>query len=239
MDTKLYPLTGPQKNFWQLEQVNLDAKNLNTIYTVLKLPKEINLKLLDKTLNKIREINNSLRLRFTVNEDNEPVQYIEKYEYIPSRIIYHDSEEIESVIENEKNDYLTLDGKINELAIISTPYNSFVLYKSHHILSDGWGMTQVADQIKEIYCLLEKGEDLSTYKKPSYLDFIAREQDYVHSSRFVKDVEFWKKTVKGIEPCTFFNNVSNYEKSGKRFEHEIPSDVCRKIEDLCNKYKIT
>lgn len=243
MNTEFYPLTGPQMNMWMLEQVNSNCRNLTTIFTVLKLPQTTNLKLLDKTLNKIREVNDSLRLRFVVSNDSSGVQeiqqYIEPYEYRPSRIIYHDFEEVLSVIENEKDDHLSVDGKVNELAIIKTPFNCFVLYKSHHIASDGWGMTQVADQIKEIYCRFENGEDLTDYKKPSYIDFINREQEYIRSSRYAKDIDFWAKTVKEIEPCTFFKNINNFDKSAKRFEKEISQGVCKKIEDFCSENKIT
>lgn len=239
MNKQCFPLTGPQKNFWHLEQVNQDNKNLNIIYTVMKLPHDIDLKLLDKTLNKIREINDSLRIHFSLDKTGELFQYIEKYEYIPSRIIYTDSEDLSTVIENEKSDILSINGKLNELAIIQNNSNCFVLYKSHHILSDGWGMTQVADQIKEIYYMLENGEDFSNYKKPSYLDFVSREQEYIKSSRYARDIDFWQKAVKDIEPCTIFKNINNFDKTAKRYEKDISKNTCNQITDFCNKHKIT
>lgn len=234
-----FPLTGPQKNIYQLEQVNLENTNLNSIYTVLKLPKNTNLEILDKVLNKIIETNDALRLRFTKNEDDELVQYVEEYTYKPSRIIYHSSESIVDVIEQEKQDTLSITGKINELAIISTPFNAFVFYKTHHILSDGWGMTQVADQIKELYYMIENGEDISNYIKPSYIDFINREQEYLNSPRYEKDLIFWNETVKNIEPCTIFKRKNNFDKSALRFEKEIPQNICEKIENYCTENKIT
>ena len=239
MDKQLFPLTNPQKNFWQLELVNKDSKTLNSIFTVMKLPKDTDVNLLDKTLNKIREINDSLRLRFIVDDNCNISQYIEKYKYIPSRIIECNSEDISEVIENEKNDFLTVEGKINELAIIKTPFNCFVFYKSHHILSDGWGMTQVADQIKEIYVMLENGEDLSNYHKPSYLDFISRTEEYLNSSKYLKDKDFWQDFICNVEPCTFFKNINNNDKSAKRIEHEIPELTAKKIENFCAENKIT
>ena len=239
MDKELFPLTNPQKNFWQLEQVNDANKTLNSIFTTLKLPKGTDLAILDKTLNKIREVNDSLRLRFVVDENREVSQYVENYKYIPSRIIECSTEDISQVIENEKNDFLSVGGKVNELAIIKTPFNCFVFYKSHHILSDGWGMTQVADQIKEIYVMLENGEDLSNYHKPSYIDFISRTQEYMNSAKYLKDKEFWQNFISDVEPCTCFQNVNNAEKSAKRIEHEIPSSTAKKIEDFCEANKIT
>ncbi|MBR3720134.1 MAG: AMP-binding protein, partial [Clostridia bacterium] len=239
MSKNNFHLTGPRMNIWQLELVNSGHHNLNSIFTVMKLPKDTDLVLLDKTLNKIREVNDSLRLRFVFDENSNISQYIDDYKYIPSRIIQSDSEDISSVIENEKSDYLTVDGKVNELAIIKTPYNCFVLYKSHHILSDGWGMTQVADQIKEIYCNLENDISLDDYKKPSYLDFITRTQEYLNSSRYEKDKEYWNECVKEIEPSTFLKNANNIDKTANRIEYEIPKNMCKLIEDFCNNNKIT
>ena len=239
MDRPLFPLTNPQKNFWQLELVNSDNRTLSSILTTLKLPKDTDLKILDKTLNKIREINDSLRLRFVIDENCNISQYIEDYKYIPSRIIECNSEDISDVIENEKSDFLTVEGKLNELAIIKTPYNCFVFYKSHHILSDGWGMTQVADQIKEIYVMLENGEDLSNYHKPSYLDFISRTEEYMNSAKYLKDKDFWQDFICNVEPCTFFKNTNNNDKSAKRIEHEIPASIAKKIESFCEENKLT
>lgn len=237
MDNQLFPLTGPQKNIWQLEQVNMSNKNLNMIYSALKLPKNTNIELLDKTLNTLIEINDSIRIRFYFDENSNIHQYIEKYSYTPIRIITHHSESISEVIENEKNNFLSIENPV-EICIVKTPYNVFVLYKTHHILSDGWGLTQVADQIKEIYCLYEKGENLSTYKKPSYLNFINREQEYLKSSRYNKDEAFWKDYVKNIEPCTIFKKRNDLDKSAERYEKEIPSNICKKIEAYCTANKI-
>lgn len=160
MEKTYYALTGPQKNIWQLEQISQNNSSLNTIYTVLKLPKNIDLKLLDKTLNKIRELNDSIRIRFTTNKMGEVMQFVDDFKYIPSRIIYAETDDISNVIEREKEDKLSVFEKVNELAIVKTPNFCFVLYKTHHILSDGWGMTQVADQIKDIYCKYEQIDEL-------------------------------------------------------------------------------
>lgn len=205
----------------------------------MKLPKNIDLEILDKTLNLIRKFNDSLRIRFVINENNEISQYVEDFEYKTSRIIYHDSESIFDIIENEKNDILSITGKLNELAIIKTPFNSFVFYKTHHILSDGWGMTQVADQIKELYYMLENGEDISNYTKPSYMDFINREQEYLNSTRFNKDLSFWEEFVKNIEPCTIFKKADNFDKTAKRYERLITEKMCKQIEQFCLENKIT
>lgn len=239
MGKSCFPLTCPQKNMWQLELVNSGNHSLNSIFTVLKLPRDTDLVLLDKTLNKIREVNDSLRLRFVFDENSNISQYVDDYKYVPSRIIEWNQEDISGVIENEKKDFLTVDGKVNELAIIKTPFNCFVFYKSHHILSDGWGMTQVADQIKEIYCSLENGVSLDGYKKPSYLDFISRTQEYLNSSRYEKDKEYWNECVKEIEPSTFLKNANNVDKSAKRIEYEIPNKMCTLIKNFCDKYKLT
>lgn len=234
-----FPLTGPQKNIYQLEQVNTENTLLNSIYSVLKLPKNTNLEILDKVLNKVIELNDSLRLRFIQNENDEPLQYVEPFEYKSSRIIYSNSESISEVIEAEKKDTLSITGKLNELAIIVTPINVFVLYKTHHILSDGWGITQVADQIKELYYLIENNSDLTNYTKPSYIDFINREQEYINSSKYYKDELYWTEIIKNIEPCTIFKKKNNFDKTAERFEKEIPKNICKKIEDYCAENKIT
>lgn len=100
-------------------------------------------------------------------------------------------------------------------------------------------MTQVAEQIKEIYNKLLNNEDLSGYTKPSYMNLINREQEYLKSPNYDKDSEFWKNYVKQMESSKLFNENNLYDYSAKRFEYNLDDSLCQKISTFCQELNIT
>ena len=72
------------------------------------------------------------------------------------------NENISPIKEFYKNFELSL-VQLFVFGLVFTPTHTYVFYKSHHIIADGWGMTQVAEQIKEIYSKLLSGETLDNY----------------------------------------------------------------------------
>ena len=67
MKKDVYRLTNPQKNIWELEQINGEATPINHIMSIMKLKGNLEEKLLEKAMNKIIEENDSFRLKFIKN----------------------------------------------------------------------------------------------------------------------------------------------------------------------------
>lgn len=238
MKKNIYNLTNPQKNIWQLEQISLPEDHINNILAIMKLEKNLDLKILDKTINKIIEINDSLRIKI-IKKGNEIFQTIENYSYKPTRIIYLDTDDIQTFAENFKNKDININTNLFEFSLIATPNNTFVFYKSHHIISDAWGMTQVGEQIKELYSMISNGEDISNYKKPTYTDFINREQKYLNSNKYLKDREFWTEYVQDMEPVKLFNDSRSASKKSNRYSKVIPNSLFSQITNFCRNNLIT
>ncbi len=239
MNKELFPLTEPQKNFLQLEQVNCDEHNLYAIYSILKFPKTVDLKILDLTVNKVRELNDSIRIHFIKDDKtNEYMQYIEDYCYEKTDIIKSNSDDILKVVEKVKEIPFSVDGKPNKFYIVVLPSCVYILFASHHILADGYGMTNVANELKDFYYLIENNMPIENYPISSYKNFINREQEYLTSSRFEKDELYWKSQIAQTEPCTIFKNKTDSKKAN-RFDYPIPFELSEEIEKYCEQNKIT
>ena len=233
----LYELTTPQKNIWQLELVSNSQSSINHIFAIMKLKGCLNEDLLTKTINIIIEKNDSFRIKF-FKKNSSIFQYIEDYSYTPIEIKYSNIDDINDIIENYKKSKITFD-KLFCFCLVFTPNYTFVLYKSHHIIADGWGMTQVAEQIKEIYTKLLNGEDLSSYKKISYLSLIEREKKYFNSEKYNIDEQFWDNYVSLLSPSKLFNSSDIFEKKAVRFNQTINNSLFNRISAYCEKNKIT
>ena len=100
-------------------------------------------------------------------------------------------------------------------------------------------MTQVAEQIKEIYSKLLSGETLDNYTKPSYTSLIKREQDYLTSSKYKTDYAFWNKYVSNLGTTRLFHNDDMFQKDAIRSEHLIPSTLAKDIDSFCQSNSIS
>ena len=236
-----YELTNPQKNIWELEQINGEGTPVNHIFAVLKLKGILTEDILVQTINKIIESNDSFRLKF-IKDGNSLSQYVEAYTPCQIEIRHFDTDNIESAIEEYKNLKLSIN-KTFSFCICFTIDNTYILYKTHHIISDAWSMSQVCEQIKEFYEILLKAKssesaNINVFSRPSYLEFIDRESLYKESKKYVLDKDFWEKYVSNI-PDSKIYKLSGFEKKANRLSFPIESKLFNNISDYCSKNKIT
>lgn len=233
----VYELTNPQKNIWELEQINGNGTPINHILSILKLKGTLNEDLLVKTINKIIANNDSFRLKFIKN-GSEIYQYVEDYEYCPIETKHFDTDDISAAIDEYQNLELSLE-KTFSFCLIFTPNYTYVLYKSHHIIADAWSITQVAEQVKDFYEKLLKNEPIESFKKPSYIGFINRENLYSESNKYNIDEQFWNNYVMNLSPIKLFNINENFEKNAKRYIQPLDNNLFNKISKYCEDNKIT
>lgn len=236
MKKDVYELTSSQKNIWELEQINGSGTPINHIFSMLKLKGNLDEKLLDKTLNKIIEQNDSFRLKFIRNGKNI-YQYVEEYKYAPIEVKHFYTEDISNAVEEYQNLELSLDN-LFRFCIVFTPEHSYVFYKAHHIVTDAWSSTQVAEQIKDFYEKLSKNASPESFEKPSYINFINREQSYINSNKYDLDKQFWSEYVTKLSTTKLFQN-NNLQKNAKRYQQPIENSLFDAISLYCANNRIT
>ena len=237
MKKDVYKLTNPQKNILEMEQVNSGNNSINHILSILKLSGKLNTEILEKTIKIIIEKNDSFHINIEkINESykqyfSKPnIFYIEKY--------FIENDDISKIINLYQKLELGLK-KLYAFGLVFTSNFTYVIYKAHHIISDGWGMTQVGEQIKEIYSKLIKGEELANYNKPSYINLIKREEKYLESSKYNLDMKFWDEYTKNLDIPHLFNNSDIFKKDANRIEYLIPKSISEKIDCFCSNNSIS
>lgn len=237
MSKDVFELTNPQKNIWQMQQVNENDPAVCHILTIMKLKGNLDVNLLEKTINTIINLNDSFHLKFLKNGNNLQ-QFFDSNISFNVEKIQLDTDDISSVIDKYKKIKITLD-KLFRFCIIATPNFTFIIYKAHHIIADAWGMTQVAEQIKDIYSKLSSGEDLDLPAKTSYLSLINREKSYVNSEKYNMDKKFWDSYVSNLSASKLFHNSNFFDKKAHRYEQLIDSSLFNKISLYCKEHKIS
>lgn len=237
MKKVLYNLTNPQKNIIELQNVSSENEAVTHIFATLRLKGNLDTDLLQKTLNIILQKNDVFKLHF----EKKGSDFFQYYSEIPERtfeVKKFDSEDISEYVEYYKRLPLSFDLLVS-FSIVLTPKYTYIFYKTHHIIADGWSMTKVSEQIKEIYTKLLNGESLDNYTKPAYLDFINREHDYLNSKHYMLDSKFWEDYVSYINSNKIFSSYNVFNKNSNRLNFSIPKNISAGIDTFCNSNGIT
>ncbi|WP_346961706.1 amino acid adenylation domain-containing protein [Clostridium sp.] len=235
-----HKLTHPQKRIWYIDKINTNSP-LHNIGGCLKINEIIDVEVMKQTLNIIIKNNEGLRLRFSEKE-NEPIQYVQKFEYETIDFLDFSNrknprKEHEEWSEDIFKRNFKLEGnKLYYFAIYKVSEKEYgVLLNIHHIISDGWSITLIQRQICEIYSRLINNEKICADKYCSYLDFVKEEDEYLNSDRFIKNKKFWKDKFSDV-PEEFLYKTSN-SLEGKRQCFNIDSELSSKINKFADEKK--
>lgn len=233
-----YKLTNAQENIYEVEKSLLTCDNTCNILTVsIKFNSNLDYSKLEKTLNKLIELNDSFRIK--LSKQNEIMQqYIEEYTYKKIDLIeFINMQELEDYIDNYKKQPMDIYKNLFEFHILKCDGATYVLYKVHHIINDAWGITQVAEQIKEIYPLIDTPE-IVDIKKIEYINSIQKSDEYKTTNRYNNDFLFWQEYVKNLSIERIFNkDISDID--AKRRIFVIDDEKRNRIKEFCSSNKIT
>lgn len=238
-----YSLTFPQKNIWSVEKF-FGKSPINTIVGIFKVNKEFDKDICEKAVNKMVELNDALRIKIVKKANEEVEQYVDKYSYF--NVDFFDmsdknKEELEEL--EEKLTVLPFDVINNNLyyfAIVKvTKTSGYIFVKLHHLVSDAWTFGNVATELSEYIDAFTNNTEIVD-AKPSYVDFIQSEKEYVNSEKFKKDAEFWQEYLLGVK-----EEVGIKEKSGsidtnaKRYTTKMDTKLNEMVKAYCRENRVS
>ncbi|MCC9020570.1 non-ribosomal peptide synthetase [Flavobacterium lipolyticum] len=204
-DLEYYPLSSSQYRMWVLSQMEESSKayNVPALYT---FEGNLNVKTLEHAFQLIIERHEILRTRF-VNKENTVVQKI-----IPAAAIQFQVEEIDLRNQTTSAEELINKGMSysfdleRELLLKSTVYQTedqkwIFFFMIHHIISDGWSMGILINELLENYTALEKGENVA--KEPltiQYKEYAVWQQKLWSDDYFAAHKEYWLSQISGEIP---------------------------------------
>lgn len=241
-----FGLTNPQKRIWVTELVNnhVDMSNIgylvefNGIYDLNRLAAAVKFVVLS---------NDSLQFRFRYSNeiDRELVQYKPEDPEIDIRIIESETEEeLFQKIESVHLEQFPVNSKyFCTFVVFSINRSRFGLFeKANHLVADGVSATIVAREVIETYRKLEANQFTPGSIKPSYIDFIKEENQYLGSDKYIKSKEFWTNKFSnfGGEEITFVLNKDkkNSLKVARR-SFQIPPGLIPLVDEFKTSHKLS
>ncbi|MGI6665506.1 MAG: amino acid adenylation domain-containing protein [Christensenellaceae bacterium] len=239
-----YPLSLNQTNIWNLE-LAIPGTSMNNICETIRIKGRLDIPLLQKTLNLVIASDLTLRTRIILEEDT-PKQY------------YVDAEELTFPIydfsRSQEDGFAHFEAAISREAmrLLGAPLFSFYLFrlgeaeggvilKTHHLISDGWSQVALGNQIATTYLALLNEETPEFAEKPSYTRYIEKEQEYLRSNAYQKDMAYWEaQFAKNVVPVAL-KEVKGAEVSpvGHRKTFQLPDVLNNAVYAFCEQNRVS
>lgn len=238
-----YPLTSYQKFFYYSEIALPGTPRLNILCTI-KLFGEIDLQILEKTINLIILKNDSLRLRLAKIDKGLFSIFYKKSSLIKQYVSGYHEKKIEFYrLSMDKTEWIKhqaiklfnlYDSDLYSFIILELNTGEYALFiRIHHIITDGWSLNLLANQIGEYYTKLKNGLTIDTNQNPSYIDLIIKEKEYKKTEKFIKDKQVWIKKIKNAVESSMFKNKSMISTKGDSKLFELSPEMTETINKLC------
>ncbi|WP_041382956.1 non-ribosomal peptide synthetase [Photorhabdus asymbiotica] len=243
LDSKLYSLHPSQEDVFY-EQVLYENSPIHSLGWYTLIEKNIDMVILQKVWNLLYQHIDMLRLRISINSDNEAIQYIQN-QRTPELIKYYD---VSMQLDSEKKAYLWMKQQIGipidylketpyQVTLIRLDNEKYYFFtKFHHIMIDGVGLYRLHEYVHKLYTCIENGTSITWLSEiPQYLTTIIKSRKYFNSTQYEKDKSYWfdflkKKEIHQLTPC-YQNTGSN------NCTLILPLSIKEDLRTFCKEYK--
>lgn len=239
LNKDVYNLTNSQQNIWDTE-LFFSNSNLNNIGGYVFIEEKVNFNLLEKALCLYVKKNDALRLKIKLI-DGIPYQYLEDFSPFNIDLIsLNNINEVELLNEKIiKTPFSLIDSTLFSITMFKLP-NGFGGFNAtlHHLISDAWNMSLLINEIMNLYSSLMQNHEPDDSLNPSYIEYIVSQKDYLNSSRFKKDEEFWNSMFDKEPDISYISkkNRNELDTKSRRKIFKLSNELYNEINALCRTF---
>jgi condensation domain-containing protein len=195
------PLSFAQQRLWFLDQLVPNHPFYNMPWA-LRLEGKLDVGALERAINEIVRRHEVLRTRFEV-EGGEPVQIIDEWELrrveqvdLMSLTPEERAEEVSRIAKEEAETGFDLSrGPLLRVKVLKLEEEEYVmLYTMHHIVSDGWSMGILVNELSELYRAYRSGRPAQLPALPiQYADFAVWQRSWLQGDVLENQLAYWKR----------------------------------------------
>ncbi len=202
------PLSFAQQRLWFIDQFEPESSVYN-IPTALHLLGELNFSALERSLQEIVRRHEVLRTIFRA-EDGEPVQVILPFEEAPLPV--HDLGGLPSVEAEEEMRHIVEAAMLLPFRLADEPQlrshlvrlsesEYVVVLVIHHIISDGWSLGILVNEITLLYDAFSRGEPSPLPRlSVQYADFAEWQRKWLVGAGMDAQLAYWRERLAGLPP---------------------------------------
>ncbi len=247
-EKEYYELSHAQKRLWL--ECELGRSAAYNIVGGFRLLGEMDFETLFKSFNKLFSRHESLRTRFVMAE-GQPKQIIsESKEAIVKFVDFSSSENSQELLGEEikKNAAKSLnifkDDLVNISLIKTKAKEYYLIALLHHIVTDGWSIKIMLDELSRIYNGYKSGTEPALNELAfQYKDYSVWFNKKVESINFEKAKNYWDKKLSGDLPFITIQADSNLpqlnNKFGKVKRFKFDEELTKEIHEFISLKEVT
>ncbi|WP_145956904.1 non-ribosomal peptide synthetase, partial [Xenorhabdus miraniensis] len=243
LNSNLYDLHPAQEDVFY-EQTLHENTPLHNIGWYTLMEGEIDIVILQQAWQLLHQHIDILRLRFSINSDNEATQYLENQSN-PESILFHDfstqpdpEEKARHWMQQQVSQPINFPNEIlYQISLIRIASERYYFFnKFHHIIIDGTGLLRLHEYVFKLYSCLKNGTSTTWLSGiPQYLDVIEKAKEYLNSSHYEEDKSYWynflaKNDIHQLTP--YYQN-----KGSGSDELVLPSSIKADLRAFCEENK--
>ena len=206
--TRALPLSAAQQRLWFLDDLTSGGTEYNTGIG-LRLSGELDIAALREALDALANRHESLRTTFNT-VDGHGVQVVAEECDLPLRIA--DMSVIEpglreAAVERALTAELSLPfdlrrGPLTKVTLLRLAANEHILLLGqHHIVTDGWSVKVLVDELTELYSAHVRGTAAALPELPiQYPDFASWQREQLSGPALAEHLDYWRRKLSGLEP---------------------------------------
>ncbi|MGH3927610.1 MAG: condensation domain-containing protein, partial [Pseudonocardiaceae bacterium] len=129
------------------------------------------------------------------------------------------------------------------LLVRLAPDEHVLLLTAHHIVTDGWSMGVLVDELSSMYSAAARGENAALAAPPlQYADFAVWQRNRLTGSILDEQLSYWKQQLSGICPLelpTDRPRPAVRTSAGAVHEFAIPADITARLNELARSQHTT
>ncbi len=245
------PLSFAQQRLWFIDQLEPGGVGYN-LPTAMRLKGELKVEALERTVTEIVRRHESLRTSFAVNE-GEPVQVISPVGPVSLPVI--DLSELATDEREQEASRLThaeaqqpfdlSNGPLFRMSLLRLAADEHIaLLTMHHIVSDGWSMGVLVNEVATLYGAYSAGEESPLAELPiQYADYAAWQREWLQGEVLESQLSYWKQQLAGAPAVLELPTdharpaVQSYRGTSESFE--LSAELTRKLEQLSRREGVT
>ncbi|HEY0543784.1 MAG TPA: condensation domain-containing protein, partial [Pyrinomonadaceae bacterium] len=204
----VFPLSFAQQRLWFLHQLD----PLDVSYNMPAAPRltgRLNLHALEETLSEIMRRHEVLRTTFDII-DGEPVQVISPPTPLTLPVTdlsvwpatQRENEAQRLATEEAREPFNLSTGPLLRASLLRLDDEDHVLLVTmHHIISDGWSLSVLVNEIATLYTAFAAGQPSPLPELPiQYADFAQWQRDWLQGRRLDEQLDYWRRQLAGAPP---------------------------------------
>ncbi|MEP7342689.1 MAG: condensation domain-containing protein, partial [Acidobacteriota bacterium] len=249
--SNIQPVSFAQQRFWFLNQLEPDSA-FHAIPAALRLSGPLDLTTLEKTFSELVRRHEILRTLFP-QINGQPVQLIQDARPLNLRIV--DLSDLPAPERDEQARQLTVaeaqqpfdlsQGPLFRTQVIRLSVEEHIILSTmHHIISDGWSMGVMINEVAALYAAFANGNSSPLPELPlQYADYALWQREFLSGEVLEEQLSYWKRQLAGapavLDMPTDRPRPANPTYQGSDESILIPVELTGKIRKLCRQQEAT